>query len=53
LADHFGLRQAYGIVIILIVTSFLLILFNNRLLNDRGRFLAEKEDFQHAGFSKD
>ena len=43
LADHFNMRQAYGIVIILIVTSFVVILFNNRLLNGKGRLLADKE----------
>ncbi len=41
LADHFSMRQAYGIVIILIVTSFVLILFNNRLLNGRDGALAD------------
>jgi fucose permease len=35
LADRFSLRQAYGIVIVLIVTSFVVILFNNRLLNGK------------------
>ncbi len=35
LADHFSMRQAYGIVIILILTSFVVILFNNRLLNGK------------------
>ena len=52
LADRFSMREAYGIVIILMVAAFLVILFNNRLLNS-SKFLANKEKLQHADFSKD
>jgi MFS family permease len=52
LADRFSMREAYGIVIILMLAAFLVILFNNRLLNS-SRFLVNKEKLEHADFSKD
>lgn len=52
LADRFGMRQAYGIVVILILAAFVVILLNNRLLKSN-KFLVNKEKLQHADLSKD
>lgn len=53
LADRFGMRDAYGIVIVLIVAAFAVILLNNRLLHRTNKPLARKEKLQHADISKD
>ena len=52
LADRFGIRNAYGIVIILIMAAFVVILVNDRLLKGNNKSLASKDKLQDADYSK-